>query len=76
MKNKVTNEVVKQFVKKIADEINSEYDFAIRVAQSNMMRAEKELVESFTDTQKELYSHLLVARQEYNDVWASRYSKK
>ena len=76
MKNKVTNEVVKQFVKKIADEINSEYDFAIRVAQSNMMRAEKELVESFTDTQKDLYSQLLTARQEYNDIWASRYSKK
>jgi hypothetical protein len=75
MKKKVSNDVVKQFIKSTAEKINSEYDFALLVAQNNVMRAEKELADSFSDTQKELYNHLLVARQEYNDVWVSRYKK-
>ena len=75
MKKKATNEDVKQFIKKIADEINSEFDLAVRVAQSKMLRAENELNQTFTDEQKKLYQEYLLARQELNDLWVSRYKK-
>lgn len=75
MKRKATNEDVKQFIKKIADEINSEFDLAVRVAQSKMLRAENELNQTFTDEQKKLYQEYLLARQELNDLWVSRYKK-
>ncbi|MBE5750025.1 MAG: hypothetical protein E7346_04075 [Clostridiales bacterium] len=75
MKKKATNEDVKQFIKKIVDEINSEFDLAVRVAQSKMLRAENELNQTFTDEQKKLYQEYLLARQELNDLWVSRYKK-
>ena len=75
MKKKATNEDVKQFIKKIADEINSEYDLAVRVAQSRMMRAENELLETFSDEQKALYTEYLLARQELNDLWVNKHKK-
>ena len=73
MKKKVTNEDVAQTIKDLADKITAEVDSEIRVASSHLVLAEKELVESFSAAQKQLYVEYIMAKQRYYDVVTSKY---
>ncbi len=73
MKKKVTNEDVAQTIKDLADKITAEVDSEIRVASSHLVLAEKELVESFSAEQKQLYVEYIMAKQRYYDVVTSKY---
>jgi len=73
MKKKVTNENVAQTIKNLADKITAEVDREIRVASSHMALAEKELIESFSPEQKQLFIDYIMAKQRYYDVVASKY---
>lgn len=73
MKKKATNEDIANFIKQCAEEINSQLDYELRVADSAIWRAEKELIDTFTDKQKNLYCEFLNARQHYYDILTQKY---
>ncbi len=55
MKKKFTNEEIGQLIGKMAEKLRDEMDYEFRVAQSQMWIAEKDLVDSLTEEQYELY---------------------
>ena len=69
MRKKATEEMVKEFISKCADEINSQRDFDFRLATSRLERAEQELINTFTPEQKLLYEEYLQEKQHYIDVF-------
>lgn len=70
---KITNEKIGEFIGNLADDIKREIDFCLRVAKSNMERAEKELTDTFTNEQKELYKQYQLASLEYQDTLVEIY---
>lgn len=68
MKSKVTNEDVAQVIDKCAKGISDEIECQTIIAQSSMLRAERELIESFNKEQLALYRQYLEERQRYYDV--------
>ena len=75
MKTKVTNEDVAEFIKKHADTIDSELELEFRVAYSQMVRTEQELIDTYTEKQMEIYKEYLEAKQKYYDLFNERYKR-
>lgn len=70
---KTTDEQIANFIKQCADEIRDELDYKVKVAQSHMLRAENELLKSYSKEQLDLYGEFILARQNYYDALADRY---
>ena len=68
MKRKVTNEDVAQVIDKCAKEISDEIERQTIIAESSMLRAERELIGSFNKEQLALYQQYLEERQRYYEV--------
>lgn len=73
MKKKATNEDVEVLLKQWTEEINSELDYELRVAESRMLIAERELTDSYSEEQKKLYENFLTERQAFCDLLTEKY---
>ena len=76
MKKKVTNDNVGEILGQVADQIRSDMDFEFRVAQSQMWRAENDLIDTFTQEQKALYEEYRKKREAFYDIASEMYQRK
>lgn len=65
MKRKVTEDEIAIFLQKCADQIKSEMDFDLRVAESRMHHSKKDLMETFDENQKKLYKQYIIDKHAY-----------
>ena len=75
MRKKPTNDDVAKLIKDLAEEVRSQLDFELRVAQSNLNLSERELIDSFTDEQKQLYEQYIKDRQRCTDLYIQTLNK-
>ena len=75
MKKKITNEEIGQIIGKMAENIRDEMDYEFRVAQSQMWIAEKDLVETLTEQQYELYRVYNEKKNSFYKIAKSLYSR-
>ena len=76
MKKKVTDEEVGKVLGQVAEQVRSELDYEFRVAKSQMLLAENDLIETFTTEQKELYLIYSQKRTTFYDIAEQMYEKK
>ena len=76
MKKKFTNEEIGQLIGKMAEKIRDEMDYEFRVAQSQMWIAEKDLVDSLTEEQYELYKDYSEKKTCFYKIAKELYTRK
>lgn len=76
MKKKVTNEEVAKFIGEVAEQLREEMDHDLKVAKSHMWVAEKQLVDSLTREQYELYQEFAQKRDAYFKLAGEVYQRK
>ena len=76
MKKKVSDQDVARFIRQIADKLLGEMDYDLRVAESQMDIAEKDLADTFTNEQKVLYDEFCKKRQVFFRIAGQMYQRK
>ncbi|MBQ8319399.1 MAG: hypothetical protein IJX81_00795 [Clostridia bacterium] len=76
MKKKVTNEEVGEIIGKLAEKIRGDMDYEFRVAESQMWRAENDLVDSLNETQYEVYREYCERRNDFFKIAKELYERK
>ncbi len=76
MKKKFTNEEIGQIMGKIADKVRRDMDYDFRVAQSQMWIAEKDLVNTLDEKQKDLYDDFCKKRDDFYSIAGEIYQRK
>lgn len=76
MRKKVTNDDVAKAIGEMAEQIRSEMDFELRVAEGQMGLAETDLVYTFNDEQKKLYEDFCQKRKIFYAIASQVYQRK
>ena len=76
MKKKVSDQDVAQFIQQGVDRLSKEMDYDFRVAESQMVIAENDLVNTFTNEQKVLYDDFCQKRQVFFNLAEQMYQRK
>ena len=76
MKKKFTNEEIGQLIGKMAEKIRDEMDYEFRVAQSQMWIAEKDLVDTLSEEQYELYRVYSEKKNYFYKIAKELYTRK
>ncbi len=76
MKKKFTNDEIGQVIGRIADKIRSDMDYKYRIAESQMLLAENDLIDSLKGEQIELYSDFAQKREDFYCIAKELYEKK
>ena len=76
MKKKISNKEIGEVIGKLAEQVRTECDFELQTALIRMSTAESELVKTFNDKQRALYSYFCQKREDFYAIASELYKKR